>query len=181
MIFPLCPARDFTSIASTRLLHSPCLRRLQFSAIQFRGTGCICRLDFCSTARAKCRASLPVPNTGPLSCDLCAATLCLPALPTQADKAMDLPSPVERYREWLQDHAAISLPLEIGLSILACCASQWEGEMSILAEASYAAVGLFTLLNESVFTNERTTTQRGERLVLSALDKVGKLFGPHRA
>ena len=87
----------------------------------------------------------------------------------RADEAMD------RYREWLQKHAAMSGPLEIGLSLLACySASRWEDEMSIFAEASYAAVGLITLLNESVLTSERATTQRGERLVLSALSQVGK-------
>jgi hypothetical protein len=44
--------------------------------------------------------------------------------------------------------------------------------MSIAAEASYAAVGLYALLNESVLTRDRATTQRGERLALAALDQV---------
>ncbi len=90
------------------------------------------------------------------------------------------PAPLDRYRQWLQKHAAMSGPLEIGLSLLACySASRWdEGEMSVFAEASYAAVGLFTLLNESILTSQRATSQRGERLVLSALDQVSRLSFP---
>ena len=93
---------------------------------------------------------------------------------------MAVPGPVDRYRGWLQKHAAMSAPLELGLSLLACySASRWEdGGMSVFAEASYAAVGLFTLLNESILTSERATTQRGERLVLSALDQVRKVAVP---
>ena len=70
----------------------------------------------------------------------------------------------------------MSGPLEVGLSVLAYYAACRSEEMSVTAEASYAAVGLFKLLNEAVLSSERATSQRGERLILSALDQVGSIL-----
>ena len=86
--------------------------------------------------------------------------------------------PVDRYRQWLQKNTELLAPMEIGFSALAYYAVSRSGEMSIAAEASYAAVGLFTLLNESVLTSDRATTPRNERLALAALDQVS---GLHKA
>ena len=85
---------------------------------------------------------------------------------------MALLNPVERYRQWLQKNTVMLAPLELGLSALTYYAAARSGEMSIAAEASYAAVGLYTLLNESVLIKERASTQRGERLALAALDQA---------